>query len=324
MESGKQWWIADEFCSMLDRETAKIVAFNIQKIARQMHKAVIVATTHKDLFEDLNPSVQIHKQFGKEIVVNYYSNEPAEECSATKEMKVKLGTLDDWRSLASFHYRSHRVGAVRKVFCLMRASELCGVIVYCYPPPNCFGRSKVLPKMNIQELNGKLSVIMRVVVHPKYRTIGLGSKLVHDTLPLAGTPFVEMVAVMAKYNPFAEKAGMQKIIEQPPSKEASQVSEVLSRLGFNLQLLGSEGYVKEKLEALTTEQLATLKEAFIKNGHPRFMKEFGACQNAAYGKKADYVEGIKDASRTKMAKLIKIVSVLLQTKIYLFWQNPAF
>jgi hypothetical protein len=36
--------------------------------------------------------------------------------------------------------------------------------------------------------------------------------------PLAGTPYVEMPAVMAKYNPFAEKAGMKKIAEQPPQK----------------------------------------------------------------------------------------------------------
>jgi len=29
VESGKQWWIMDEFCSTLDRDTAKIVAFNV-------------------------------------------------------------------------------------------------------------------------------------------------------------------------------------------------------------------------------------------------------------------------------------------------------
>lgn len=73
--------------------------------------------------------------------------------------------------------------------------------------------------MSIRELNERLSIISRVVVHPKYRTIGLGNKLVRETLAFAGTPFVEMVAVMAKYNPFAEKAGMEKIAEQPPSKK---------------------------------------------------------------------------------------------------------
>jgi len=324
MENGKQWWIADEFCSMLDRDTAKIVAFNLQKIARKMGKAVIVATTHRDLFEDLNPSVHVHKRFGKEITVNYYRNALARECSLVKEIQIKRGDRNDWLRLAGFHYRSHEVGAVRAVFCLVRGSELCGVIVYCYPPLNCFGRRKVLPKMSIRELNEKLSVIMRVVVHPKYRTIGLGAKLVRETLPLVETPFVEMVAVMARYNPFAEKAGMQKIAEQPPSKEALRISEVLSRLGFKIQLLGSERHVKEKFEALRKKQLEMLKEAFVKNGHPRFMKEFEACRHEAYGKKADYVEGIKNADLPKITKLIKIVGVLLQSKVYLFWRNPAF
>jgi len=65
----------------------------------------------------------------------------------------------------------------------------------------------VLQKMAMRELNEKLTIINRVVVHPKYRSMGLGAKLIRDTLPLTGTPYVEMVAVMAKYNPFGEKAG---------------------------------------------------------------------------------------------------------------------
>jgi hypothetical protein len=51
----------------------------------------------------------------------------------------------------------------------------------------------------MKELNQQLSIINRVVIHPKYRTIGLGEKLIRDTLPQVGTPYVEMVAVMAKY-----------------------------------------------------------------------------------------------------------------------------
>ena len=72
-----------------------------------------------------------------------------------------------------------------------------GVIVCGYPPSASFRRRLVLPKMSMKELNEKLSVISRVVVHPKYRAVGLGSKLVHDTLSLAGTEYVEMSAVMA-------------------------------------------------------------------------------------------------------------------------------
>ena len=97
MESGKQWWLMDEFAATLDRDTAKIVAFNLQKLARQQGKAVIAATTHGDLFEDLNPSVHVHKRFGEEITINYYPNKPAAECSLTREMVIEGGVLSDWR-----------------------------------------------------------------------------------------------------------------------------------------------------------------------------------------------------------------------------------
>ena len=173
--------------------------------------------------------------------------------------------------------------------------------------------------MSIKELNEKLSIISRVVVHPKYRTIGLGSKLVRETLSLAGTPYVEMVAVMAKYNPFGEKAGMQKIAEQPPSKKALAIAQVLSELGFNIQLLGSEKYVLNKLHNLKAEDVARIKDAFIRNKAPRFMKYFFPHQ--PYGKQKVYVEKLREASLERLALLIKVCGLLLQTKVYLFRQG---
>jgi ABC-type ATPase with predicted acetyltransferase domain len=150
----------------------------------------------------------------------------------------------------------------------------CGVVVYCYPPAACFGRRLVLPKMSMTELNQKLSIISRVVVHPKYRTIGLGHKLVHKTLSLAGTPYVETVAVMARYNPFFEHAGLRKIAESPPVKNAFKVADILKTLGFNLTFLRSQKYVLKKLASLRDKELSMLKEVFAENKHPRFMKEF--------------------------------------------------
>jgi len=93
-------------------------------------------------------------------------------------------------------------------------------------------------------------------------------------MPLAGTLYVEMPAVMAKYNLFAEKAGMQKIAEQPPPKEALAIAETLRQLGFDIQLLGSEKYVLNKLQTLSDESLEKLREAFIKHRHAHFMKYF--------------------------------------------------
>ena len=93
------------------------------------------------------------------------------------------------------------------------------------------------------------------MVHPKYRSIGLGWRLIRDSLPLAGTACVEMVAVMARYNPFAEKAGMTKIVEQHPTREAVNIAEVLQAVGFNTQLLSSSKYVLAKLQGLKASQL---------------------------------------------------------------------
>jgi ABC-type ATPase with predicted acetyltransferase domain len=164
-------------------------------------------------------------------------------------------------------------------------------------------------------------VALRVVIHPKYRTVGLGVKLIRETLPLAGTSYVEMIAVMAKYNPFAEKAGMQKIAEQQSIGSVSEVSNALSELGFDLQLLGSERYVKEKLQSLSPAQLDKLKESLIKNKHPRFKKEFAASRHQPYGKTSEYILSIQNAEMPKIAKLIKLVGILSQTKVYLFWKG---
>ncbi|MDI6904549.1 MAG: hypothetical protein QMD13_03525 [Candidatus Bathyarchaeia archaeon] len=194
-----------------------------------------------------------------------------------------------------------------------------GVIVYCYPPPTCFGRRHVLPNMSMKELNEKLSIISRVVVHPKYRTIGLGAKLVHETLQLAGTPYVEMPAVMAKYNPFAEKAGMQKIAEQPPPKEALAIAQVLQKLGFNIQLLGSRKYILQKLQTLKHEQLKHVRKAFITHKHVRFLKGF--FPHKPYGETKLFKTKIMKADLPQLAKLIKICGMLLQTKVYLFWER---
>jgi len=321
MESDAQFWVMDEFAATLDRDTAKIVAFNVQKLARQEGRAILAATTHTDLLEDLKPSVHVHKRFGKEIEVRYYQNEPTKECSLTREIRIEEGTRSDYELLAEFHYRSHNVGIIRKIFRAVRGAEVAGVIVYCYPGMTVAGRLQVLPKMSVQDLNQKLSVIMRVVVHPKYRTIGLGQQLVRETLPLVGTPYVETIAVMAKYNPFFERAGMQKIMEQPTPKHALAVRETLSKIGFSSTLLGSQKYVLNKLQSLPDEQLWEIRHAFMQNVHLRFLKEF--FYHEPYGKRELYRQRMQTATLEKLAKLIHVTALLLQTKVYLFWKKKG-
>ena len=197
------------------------------------------------------------------------------------------------------------------------------MIVYAYPAISCAGRRIVLPRMTIEELNRTLCGVNRVVVHPKYRTIGLGAKLIRDTLGRAGTPCVEMVAVMAKYSPFAEKAGMVKVAVQEPSVDILRVADGLEGLGFDLQLLGSQRYVLGKLEGLASGQLDLLRGYLQRCGHPRFRKEFAVSRHVPYGNSVEFKKCISEADVPKLARLVKIVGMLLQTKVYLFWSKTG-
>lgn len=69
MEQNADVWIADEFGAVLDRVTAKIVAFNIQKVARRLGKTFMAATTHTDLGEELGPDLTITKRFREKVDV---------------------------------------------------------------------------------------------------------------------------------------------------------------------------------------------------------------------------------------------------------------
>jgi hypothetical protein len=120
----------------------------------------------------------------------------------------------------------------------------------------------------------------------------------------------------------SEKAGMTRICEQPPSKEALNIAEVLSNLGFNLQFLSSHSHVLSILAKLKTLEITQIKRAFIKNQTPRFLKYFN--QHQPYGKVPEYIRKVEEVDRERLAGLIKVAGFLLQTKIYLFWRsNPA-
>jgi hypothetical protein len=128
-----------------------------------------------------------------------------------------------------------------------------------------------------------------------------------------------MSAVMAKYNPFAEKAGMKRITEQAPPKEAMKIVGLLHELGFSEQLLGSEKYVLGKLQSLSGQDVERIRQALVKYSHPRFMKAFS--YHLPYGLKQAYRKEIENLTLDKLAQLIKICGFLMQTKAYLFWRK---
>ena len=99
------------------------------------------------------------------------------------------------------------------------------------------------------------------------------------------------------------------------------IAETLRQLGFNIQLLGSEKYVLNRLQSLSEIETQTIREAFIKHCHARFMKYFFC--HVPFGKKEVYAKEVMKANLERLARLIKVCGFLLQTKVYLFWERAS-
>lgn len=72
IEAGAQVWVADEFAAVLDRQTAKIVAYNVSRAARKHGATLVVATTHTDLREYLGATLTVEKLYGERVELHQY------------------------------------------------------------------------------------------------------------------------------------------------------------------------------------------------------------------------------------------------------------
>ncbi|MCW3990275.1 MAG: GNAT family N-acetyltransferase [Candidatus Bathyarchaeota archaeon] len=322
IDSGKRFWLADEFCSTLDRTTAKVVAFNIQKLARRSGATLVVATTHTDLEADLCPSVLIRKGWGEDIEVEHWGHLEASRCTVTEDISIREGSREDYRRLSHLHYRDSGLPVPREIYAMDRSGELVGVIVYSYPPVRAAGRRNAVgyaPK--IDELNRDWAIISRVIVHPKYRTIGLGSRIVRETLGMQGCDNVELIAVMARYNPFAERAGMRLVQVSEPHVSVLRVIESMRGLGFNPVLMGSSRYNSGLLDGLDEGQLEAVRLGLLGVGSAYFKRL--SRSGRPYVRKGEFGEWLVVQDNGSLGRVLATLSVLGQCKAYLFWGRAA-
>jgi len=283
---------------------------------------VIAATTHTDLFEDLAPSVHIHKGWGKRLQIKYCQNTLNEFCSVTSDLQIEEGTMQDYMQLAEFHYRNPTTHPVPlKIYALrQRDGTPAGVIMYAWPPINIFGRKEAIGrKLSIKEANEKIATISRVILHPKYRSIGLGERIVRETLPLVGRSYIEVMAVMARYNPFFEKAGMHKIVQRSPDPSIIRAIKMLQDLGFKPYLLSSMRTNLERMEGLAKSQLETVREAILQVSSI-YYKRLRSTAETFLGKQ-EFDSWIHKIPLETLAKVMSRLAVLAETKVYLFWEN---
>ena len=204
------------------------------------------------------------------------------KCSVTKNISICKGTMDDYRRLARFHYRDHLLGPYVAIYALKTKTisgmnETAGVIVYKMPATALELRNAAtggiftgfdrVTQLNI--INKNIRCISRVVIEPRFRGLGLASRLVSETMAEVKVPIVESLAVMGKVNPFFEKAGMKKYCASTPAR-CLQLKEAFSSVDIEEAELISPCVVHAKIESLPGD-----KKAFIEYQIRFFLQSYG-------------------------------------------------
>jgi ABC-type ATPase with predicted acetyltransferase domain len=68
---GKKYVFADEFCSTLDRITASVISYNVQRYAKRRGVTFVLASSHEDILIDLLPDVVVVRELGGETRIVY-------------------------------------------------------------------------------------------------------------------------------------------------------------------------------------------------------------------------------------------------------------
>ena len=233
-------------------------------------------------------------------------------CSVCENLQIVPGRLDDYRRLARYHYLGGQTGPASAIFVLRRAGGKTpvGVIVYSNAPVVLELRNIATGRvfagldrsMQLELINANIRRISRVIIEPRFRGLGLASRLVRETMPLVSVPIVESLAVMGWVNPFFERAGM-KAYKPQPSEAGVQFIEALSIIGIEQAELIDPEQVQHKFE-----QLGDSEARFIEREIRQFIK--------SHGRRRDMPPGLE---RTRY-----ILKKLTARAVYYIWFNPKF
>jgi hypothetical protein len=243
------------------------------------------------------------------------TDERRKSCSICKRLRVVPGNIEDYEALAHYHYRDCRLGPFAAIFALRCDSVLArragaktiGVIVYTMPTPTLELRNIATGKIfagldrstQLLLINRNIRRISRVIIEPRFRSLGLAARLVSETMPLLNVPIIEAMAVMGRVNPFFEKANMQVFTAKAPAR-CARLIEALSYIGIEEHQLIDAELVQRRFGQLTKEQ-----SNFIELEIRRFLQ--------SYGKQRTMSPGIK---RTRY-----VLGKLTDRPVYYIWFN---
>ncbi len=239
-------------------------------------------------------------------------------CSVCDKLQIVAGCLDDYRQLAHYHYCDNRPGPVAAIYALKShpgsarpsGAQSVGVVVYSAPIPEVELRNVATDNFfagfdrstKLALINKHIRCITRLIIDPRYRGLGLASRLVRETMPEMNVPIIEAMAAMGPINPFLERAGMRACPAGIPVRSVRLI-EALSTAGIEDKQLVNPQEVQRKLDRLN----ASAAE-FIELEIRRFLQ--------SYSRRRDMPPGLY---RTKY-----VLGRLNTRPVYYVWFNPKF
>lgn len=231
--------IIDEFGATLDPTTAFTSALLLRRFVAQTGAHAIVATPHEHLAEALGPVVRIHASTSGGLRIDRFDRSDFPD--PLERFEVIEGARADLDALAPHHYRRSRPATVaRTLSCIdRRTGEVVGVLCVSMPTLNASWRAVAWPgeyegpdrAMIARRLNAEVRTISRVIVEPRFRGIGLATRLVRAYLDDPLTPRTEAPAAMGAFTGFFQRAGMRRI-DLPPSPRTRDLLGELESAGI--------------------------------------------------------------------------------------------
>jgi len=216
--TGSSWIMADEFAANLERQLAKVLAFNLRKLMTRTGTGVLLATTHDDLTADLRPDLHVVcRGDGGIRQIRDDSARRARAISFASELLMAEGSVADWANFARWHYRSHRLCFVKRIVLLKHRTEPIGICIFTAPAAALAARSRYFglksprSRVALQALNEQLWLLSRVVIHPTYRGAGIANDFVRQACTTCPVPWIETLTAMGHANPVFERAGFVRV-----------------------------------------------------------------------------------------------------------------
>ncbi len=254
--------IADEFMSTLDRLNAKSIAFRFQKLCRDFNITAYLATAHDDLATPLSPDHLIELDFNKWHKTKVDTPPFFDEL---EKVVITEGKMGDYRNLEHFHYVDSNneiidwESRITEIRTAHLGEKVIATAVYTKPFSLAFEK---LPIFN--ELNRKILLCHRVIVHPTFRNLGIFSNL----LPLETKTAAVIVGVsaMGQYFPFYRKANFDeaphpRLIKTPEHDELELILKSITPK--SLHLWQSIKHSEEMFKEFGSEEQARITNLVI-------------------------------------------------------------